>query len=345
MPGLDYANARVRAMKGRLLGHEGILELLAQQGTAAKLDHLKKTDYGEAMAAQLARPVDPLRGAEQGLRTRLAEDLLRIDSFLSGEHVRSLLRAVLAFEDGWAIKTILRGVSRGEPRERMFLLVAPTPGLDDAALRELVGQKDVKGVVDLLTTWGSPFGRPLADGFETYLSHRELIVLEIALDLFLFAQALDVARKDGADGRLLLGFLETQIDLANAGTLLKLAGGPIGDEFFIPGGRSLDLKRFQQLSKRGERELRQALVKEGRLRLDPRLAKAGEGGDPFAVDQILHGALREAIRREARVHPLSIAVPLAFVLQRQAEIRQIRLVLRGSEFGLPADELFALLEG
>jgi vacuolar-type H+-ATPase subunit C/Vma6 len=41
---------------------------------------------------------------------------------------------------------------------------------------------------------------------------------------------------------------------------------------------------------------------------------------------------------------LSLAVPLAFVLARQAEVRQIRLVLRGAEFGLPADQLLTLLE-
>jgi vacuolar-type H+-ATPase subunit C/Vma6 len=50
------------------------------------------------------------------------------------------------------------------------------------------------------------------------------------------------------------------------------------------------------------------------------------------------------MRWAARVHPLSIAVPLAFVLERQAEVRQIRLVLRGAEFGLPAEELLALME-
>jgi V/A-type H+-transporting ATPase subunit C len=59
---------------------------------------------------------------------------------------------------------------------------------------------------------------------------------------------------------------------------------------------------------------------------------------------MLHRALREAMRREARVHPLSLAVPLCFVLERRAEVQRIRLVLRGAEFGLPADELLALVE-
>lgn len=345
MAGCDYANARVRAMKGRLLGRTGIMELLAQPGLSARLDYLKKTDYGEAVAAHLAREPDPLRGAEQGLRMRLVDDLLRIDRFLGGERARSLLQAILAFEDGWSLKTILRGITRGEPPERIFLLLAPTPGLDDPALRELVGQREVKAVLDLLATWRSAYALPLTEAFRRYLTHRELFLLEVALDQFLFAQAVEAARGDGKDGRILLGFLETQIDLTNAGTLLKLADGAArGEEFFIPGGRLMGLKRFRRLSTLAERELREALAQEGRLHLDPRLITMGERGDPFTVDQMLHRSLEEAIRREARVHPLSLAVPLAFVHERQAEVRQIRLVLRGAEFGLPADELLALME-
>ena len=344
MASLDYANARIRAMKARLLGQHGVLELLAQPGLDARLEYLKKTDYGEAVAAHLSKGPDPLRAAERGLRMRLLEDMLRIDRFLSGEHVRSLFRAVLAFEDGWNLKTILRGVAQGEPPERTFLLLAPTPVLDDPALTELVGQKEVKGVVDVLATWSSPYALPLKEALAKYLAHRELFLLETALDLFLFARALDAARSDGEDGRILLGFLETQIDLTNAGTLLKLAGGARGEDLVVPGGRVLGSKRFQQLSTLGQQELKEALARLGRLHLDPRLATLSEHGDPFAVDQILHQALGEGMRREAMVRPLSLAVPLAFVLERQAEVRQIRLVLRGAEFGIPADELLALVE-
>lgn len=344
MAGRDYANARVRAMRGRLLGRTGIMDLLAQPDLAARLDYLKKTDYGEAVAVHLAREADPLRGAEQGLRMRLVGDVIRINRFLSGERTQSLLEAVLAFEDGWSLKTILRGIARGESPERIFLLLAPTPGLDDPALRELVGQRDVKAVVDLLVTWKCPYALPLTEAFRRYGAHRELFLLEAALDRFLFAHAVEAAREDGEDGRVLLRFLETQIDLANAGTLLKLAGGAGADEFFIPGGRLLGPKRFRRLAILGERELRETLVQEGRLHLAPRLIAMGERGDPFTVDLMLRQSLETAMQWEARVHPLSLAVPLAFILERQAEVRRIRLVLRGAEHGLPADELLALME-
>lgn len=342
MAGADYASARVKAMRGRLLGQVGILELLAQPDLAARLDFLRKTDYGEAVAAHVAGARDPLRGAERGLRARLVDDVARIDRFLRGERLRSLFRALLTFEDGWNLKTILRGLARGEPPERLFPLLAPTPGLDDAALQELVRQSTVKGVVDLLATWQSPYAIPLEEALPAYLRRRDPLVLEVALDRVLFARALAAQRRGGADGRILLRFLESWIDLLNASTLFKLVGEDGGDEFFVPGGRFLIERRFRQYAALGEPALREALAREGRLHGAPGLAAMGESRDPFAIDQRLHQALAAAVRRAARLEPLSLAVPLAFVLERQTEVRRIRLVLRAAEFGLPADDLLAL---
>ena len=228
--------------------------------------------------------------------------------------------------------------------ERIFPLLAPTPEFGDAALGELVRQKEAKAVLDLLVTWRSRYASPLEQAFASFRTHRDLFLLELALDRFLFADALQAARGDGEDGRMLREFLETQIDLANAATLLKRNDGARGEDLFIPGGRLVTLKRFRLLAALRERELREALVRLGRLHLDAQLATIGERIDPFTVDEFLQQVLRQRMRRLARVHPLSLAVPLSFVLERRAEVQRIRLVLRGAEFGVPAEELVALVE-
>lgn len=344
--GADYANARVGGMRSRLLGRVGLLELLAQPDLAARLELLRKSDYGEAVAAHVAGARDPLRGAERGLRARLVDDVVRLDRFLSGERVRPLFRAVLAFEDGWNLKTILRGIAAGEPPERLFPLLAPTPGLGEPALQELVRQRDVKGVIDLLATWGSSYAGPLGEALPAYIRRREPLVFEVALDRFLFARAIEAARRDGEDGRIILGLLETWVDLVNASTLLKLAGAGGGvepEEFFVPGGRLLTGHRFRQYCALGEPALREALARDGRRGGAPGLVALAGAHSPFAADERLHRALAAAARRAARLHPLSAAVLLAFILDREAEIRRIRLVLRAAEFGLPADELLDLV--
>jgi V/A-type H+-transporting ATPase subunit C len=342
--GCDYANARVHAMRSRLLGRAGIAALLAEPGLAGRVEFLKRTDYGEAIAAHLGGEADPLAAAERGLRARLMDDLEKIDRFLAGERPRALFRSILAFEDGWAIKTVLRGVAAGEASERMFLLLAPTPELDHAALEELVRQREVKAVVDLLATWRSPYAGALVDGLAAYAHRRDLLHLEVPLDRLLFSRALAAARRDGEDGRMLRAFLETHIDLVNAATLLELAGHGEADEFFIAGGRFIGPHRYRQYARLDAAALREALAREGRLLAVAGLRALAALGDPAAADQLLHRALGEAMRREASRNPLSLAVPLLFVLDRRAEIQRIRLVLRGAEFGLPAAELLDLVE-
>ena len=329
--GCDYAVARVRAMRGRLLGRAGIAALLAEPGLAARLEFLKRTDYGEAIAAHLGGEPDPLAGVERGLRARLMDDLARIDRFLAGERVRALFRSVLAFEDGWTIKTILRGVAAGEAPERMFLLLLPTPELDRPALEQLVRQREVKAVVDLLATWRSPYAGALAGGLAAYAHRPDLLYLEVALDGDLFSRAL-------------LAFLETEIDLVNAATLLKLVGHGDAGEFFIAGGRAIGLHRYRRYARLDAASLKQMLVGERVLLSVPGLRTLVALDDPVATDELLHRALGEALRREALRNPVSLAVPLSFVLARRAEIQRIRLVLRGTEFGLPAPELLELVE-
>jgi V/A-type H+-transporting ATPase subunit C len=342
--GCDYANARVQCIRSRLLGRGGITNLLAQSGLEARLESLKRTDYGGELAAQLARQVSPLAAVEHALRARVVNDLAQLDRFLAGEKSQTLFRVVLAIEDGWTLKTIMRAVAAGEIPERIFALVVPTRELDHAALQELVRQRDVKAIVDLLASWRSAYARPLQDALSKFAPHHDLTHLEVALDRFLYTQGLETTRRGGEDGRIVRRLIEAQIDLVNAATLLKQAGRGGTEEFFIAGGRSLGHRRFQRYAELDPSALRAALTLDTRLFAVPGLSALATLEQPAAADQFLRRVLVEMMRREARENPLSLAVPLAFVFERQAEVRRIRLVLRGAEFGLPANELVELVE-
>jgi V/A-type H+/Na+-transporting ATPase subunit C len=342
--GCDYANARVQCTRGRLLGPNGIMNLLAQPGLQSRLELLKRTDYGAELAAHLAREADPLAAAEHALRARLINDLAQIDRFLAGEKAQALFRAVLAIEDGWSLKTVMRAVAAGETPERTITLVVSTRELDHPALEELVRQRNVKAIVDLLVSWHSTYAQPLQQALPEYVSHRDLTHLEVALDRFLYGRVLETAQRDDEDSRIVRRFIEAQIDLVNAATLLKQAGHGGAEEFFIAGGRVLQYRRFQRYAALDLPSLRGALTLDARLFAIRGLSALASLEQPAATDQFLHRVLVETIRREARENPLSLAVPLAFVFERQAEIRRIRLVLRGGEFGVPASELIPLVE-
>jgi V/A-type H+-transporting ATPase subunit C len=64
----------------------------------------------------------------------------------------------------------------------------------------------------------------------------------------------------------------------------------------------------------------------------------------WAAERALEDAVLRPLLREARRRPLSLAVPLSFLLARRAEVGRVAVVLRGASLGLPADELLDLAE-
>jgi hypothetical protein len=124
-------------------------------------------------------------------------------------------------------------------------------------------------------------------------------------------------------------------------TLLKLAGAP-APELFLEGGALLSRARFDQLGALRSAALRDALAASGRRCLGG--DAAAELAVPWRADRLLERALQRRMHREARAAPLSLAVPISFALDRRAELRRIRLLLRAEELGLPLDEIPELAE-
>jgi V/A-type H+-transporting ATPase subunit C len=357
----DYANARVGGMRARLIGKAGILALVSQPSLAARVDVLKTSDYGPTIVTELGRGPLSLAGIERGLRARLTGDCNRIRRYLQGARAGDLLDAFLSFEDGWSIKTILRGITHGEPGGQILSLLAPGPRLDEVALAELANQRGVKGVVDLLASWRSPYAVPLQKAMPDFARQRDLQALERNLDRHLFSEALAIAQKDGENGRILHTIVTTQIDLINAATLLKAGGGPVPDTLLLPGGSltwtsrspsAADLaitQTVEVVAVGHDHPEHRALLRRLEQFLAPDHQKAAgteppASRDPFAIDLAIRAALREVVRQLARTAPLSLAVPIAFILDRQEEVRRIRLALRAAEFGLEPEAFIALLE-
>ncbi|MEW5850096.1 MAG: V-type ATPase subunit [Myxococcota bacterium] len=334
MPGIEYVVSRVRGWRGHLLGPRGVMDLVAQPDLAARLELLRASGYGDALVGAAT-----VREVGRALFRVHAHDVLRTHRLLEGRRQR-VFGALMAFRDVWNLKTILRAVGRGQPAAGFHLLLVPTPELDVAALHELARQGEVKAVLDLLTTWHSPYAAPLRDAFPAYRHSGATLPLELALDRFCFARAVAETLRAGEDGAILLSFVRLQVDLVNAVTLLQLDEEAAAREAFLPDGLTLDARRFQRLAAMPAQERGHALARDPNLRLGPALVDGRV--DPVRLGRYVQARLRAFLRRAARLHPLSLAVPLHFLLEREEEVRRIRLVLEGTELGLPAEELAEL---
>jgi len=335
MAGCDFANARLGARRAWLLGARGLRELVARPDLPTRLEFLRKAGYAEGVPPA-ATPGDLLASVEAALWEMPRRDALRALRDIEGARPRLLLRAFLLFQDAATLKALFRGLARSEPAERLLSLVEPSPGFPKPTLRALAARPGPASAAAMLERQGSPFAGAAVEAVPGLGRTGGALRLESAIDREAFVLALAAARGGGEDARVLRRVLAVRADLVNARTLLCLGGAGAPAEFFVPGGTRLGAARLASLARLPPSALREALSEW----VGPAAALAS----PFRADELLARVLGRVARAEARCRPLSLAVALSFLLDRQAEVRRIRLVLRGAEFGLAPDELLDLLE-
>jgi V/A-type H+-transporting ATPase subunit C len=249
--GYEYTNARIRAMKSRLLDRKELEELAGKLDVESVINQLEETPYrGDIEDASVQ--YTGLACVEGALRRSLSNSFRLILSFVKGEDAQTLMQIFLNKWDIQNIKTILRGKNIHESANEIIESLAPAGALDDATLIELTKQQDVKAVIDLLATWGSEYSRPLTQHFKEFSESNDLVVLEYALDKFYYDNALDVVAGDEYDEGIIRGMLTREIDVINIKSVLRIIRDKAEPEdvqyYFISGGKELDINKLSALS-------------------------------------------------------------------------------------------------
>jgi V/A-type H+-transporting ATPase subunit C len=332
---LDYANARIGARRARLLGREALHAVLARSTQEARVEALRASPLGPCIPREVGTGDEALGVIERALRADVRREALAILAYAEGRRARALLAAFLGLEEAVAVKSVLRGVVHGAPIDVALASAPVVPELPEASLRAAAAASTLDDAVATLERAGSTVAaavRPELPGF----SQDGLLPLEIAADRAAIARATAVARVRGEDAALLSAYLADRVDGRNAATLLALAGSA-GAEWFVPGGRRIAEQSFRTLAGAPAEAVRAAVEA-----AFPGVAPAA--AEPWAVDRALEQAALAPLWREMRRRPLSIAVPLAYLLARRAEVTRVALVLRGAALGLPGDEILDLVE-
>jgi V/A-type H+/Na+-transporting ATPase subunit C len=346
--GFDYGNARVRAMRSRMLSGHDFGELVAANTLEQILGALDDTEYGPDIEVALTR----YRGQERydrALSRHLARTLSAVRSFYEGE-ARHEVDLLLLRHDLDNLVTIVRGQAAlpGSMETAALLVAAGT--LDRASLEELARQPGLRETVELLVAWGVPTpatARSVLHAWSEYERVRDVGVLETALTSAFadrIAESLDTLPTH------LAIMLESWIDTVNILTSLrlrraKLAGEPTPDGFEpLAGGRVSD--RVLAAVDEATSADAAAILSAGSLL--PGWDTAFEAWASHQRIDILADELEAARTRWAiglfhRGDPLSIDVPLAYVSAKENEVRNLRLVGQGCAHGVPPEDIQAAL--
>lgn len=289
MPGFDYANARLRAMKSRLLPAETLFALTDEGDLSSLMNALTRTPYQESVELALVGN-GGLPGYVQALQRDLSGRVEKIQRFFTDKSAE-LVRLVLRRYDVDNIKAVLRGLSQQLAAEDILAATIHRGSLTTAELRELAQVGNAREAIDLLATWRVPLAQPLLT-IRIEQPGAALWEMEMALEHHYFQE---VAAERRSTASALHEYLELYADTANMMTVLRLVG---------MNGRAVFLRR--QFSADDPKPL---LIGPGRLPFKLLVEAAQEESVPEAVDvlsqTIFYQTLEEGLQQFRSTRRLS----------------------------------------
>ncbi len=341
----DYANARLRVLKGRLLTPRVYLELAALTRVDDLIARLAQSTYGDQVRHALARFVGP-RVVMEACRLHLADTYHRIRRFFDEEGAR-LVGTLLARWDLFNLKTILRGQETSTLPEEILEALVPAGELDESALQQLVRQADPRATVDLLRTWNIRYAVAAQRAWSEFTATREWIEFEATLDRLFYEQLLASLEKGAENDELVREYLMREIDAANLMVALRLRElapstpslGGVGEashsRHFLGGG-TLTWDWLANLANSPRDEEILALL--GASRFGP----AFVGLDSFDLTQIQRALDRDLVRFGIGFFardPLTIATAVGLITAKRVEAMNLRVITEGIALGVNRAEI------
>ncbi len=159
MSGYEYGNARLRAMRSRLLSrHE--LESLAETGSLQGLiAALTKTAYQKPVEAALTRS-SGMACIDEALHNDLIQTVAKIHGFYHADTAKVTAIIFRAY-DIHNLKAILRGLTKSISSSDIVASLLPVGELGMNTLREIARLNNPREAIDLMASQSLPLAEPL----------------------------------------------------------------------------------------------------------------------------------------------------------------------------------------
>jgi len=334
-----YVCARVKGKKSKLISKDSYARLLRME-TPSISRFLGEGQYREEMLALGAK----YSGAdliEMATRNNLASVYTQIIDFSEGDLKRMVCRFVDRW-DVWNIKTIIRGKSYCAAEEDIVEALIPAGSFTTEFLRELCEKDSVEEVIESLkdTIYYLAFEEAkCGDEFPP------IACFEDALDHAYYTYLLETVPPTTEPMKLFRMFLRMEIDIVNLRTLLRAREEVerIERDVFVAGGLELS------------KEERESLVPLSTEELIPRLQKYSfyeEISGPLrdvkekGLNEVMRALEKHHLKQASKyshLHPLSILPVLDFLISKEIEVENIRIIARGKRDGLSESTISDLL--
>jgi V/A-type H+-transporting ATPase subunit C len=338
-----YCNARVRGMRSRLLSQAFFDQLIEARDMKAIIQMLANTEYGPDLEQTLLHG-QTFSQVDEALKNNMVRMIRKVLGFVNGE-ADLLVTTLLGRWDLFNIKTIIRGKHMHLTEEEISDSLIAAGQLRPVELRALTQAEDVRAVVDILSTWGLPYGVPLRDAMPRYVATGELSVLELALDRYYTGWAWERLKGYRQNYKLARDVLGVQTDATNLLSVFRLLKADVEgvevSSFFLPGGLVINERMFIELA--GMSDIDEVL---DRLRPTPYGKALGEASMAFLESNsvaTLERVLEDYVMRKAigswHGDPLGAGVIISYLWAKENEVTNLRIIVKGNSVGMPADRM------
>lgn len=323
-----YLNARVRGLRARLLPKGFVSEQLDAAGFAGFTSALAQTSYARDLEEAQAQ-TSGLAAVDAALAASFVRTTRDLLSFADGTP-RDLIALLLRRYDLANLKAVVRGRHAERDADEVMSVVLPAGELTAKTLRAMAEAPDLAAAGQVLALRRHPLAEPFRKAVAAYASDGELLAFEVALDrAFYEGLAADAERLSAPEA--FRTYLAAEVDATNVRTALKLRGRE-GDasRYFVEGGRYVGTASFVELA---AQPLGTPLPA-----LRGPFAELADAATPGEVEARLR-TLLDRLTRRASTDPLDIGLVADYLRRKEQEIAQLRLVARGTFYGVPREAL------
>jgi len=335
-----YTVARVKAKKSLLMKEEDYDKMLMMSVPEISR-YISESGYSKEMT-DLAGRLSGLDLLEHATHLNMAKVFGSILMSSTGE-LYEMVSAYLDKWDVWNLKVILRGKSYGLDSEGIREDLVPAGKLNAEALDKLIA---LDSDDDILAGFGKVTHVSFPqDVLTAYKSSGNLGVIEDFLEKAHYERLIHSIDLSSRPSHLFYDYVREEVDIKNFETILKLkAEGIYGEQamkYIISGGRRIDDRLLALLA--NAEDINSMMSEVPQLEFGEEIKAALESKDIREAVLGLRRYERQKAKKFSRLYPLSVIPVVDYMINKEYEVRNIRVIARGTESGLDRDTIKGLL--
>jgi len=327
-----YTAARVKAKKSKLLRAEDYNKLLVM--SVPEISHyISEAGYSKEMT-DLANAHSGLELVEYATYGNMAKAFRSILGAASGD-CKNMVGAYLKKWDYTNVLTIIRGKRFGLSNDDIRSDLVPAGALSAEDLDKLLQYSNNDEVINAFMA--AAHVRIPDEVITAYKTEDILAPIEDYFVQQYYRDLLSAVKGNDRPTNVFRHYIRSTIDIKNVETLLKLKSEKIDGEtimgFYIPGGNEIDERTMSQLAGTADMPALLNDMQNLKMYADIRDSLSADATITDIVNALTHYQ-SELAGYASGLYPLSVLPVVDYMIRKETEVRNIRLIAYGTNTGL-----------